>query len=138
MVIDTIIILLLIAIGIFGGIILWRAASAKAYDPNHVDLSSNFDPQHDHFSKQHAEKRLKAAARNKAPLNRKSTTRSAAAYDQTESLAHLIPPKESETVIKQPVVETPAPSAAAVTERRSEDRRSNRDRRSVDRRTQPA
>jgi len=50
MVTDTIILLLLFAIAAVVGIILWKGAVAKPYDPNAVDLSSDFDPKHDHFS----------------------------------------------------------------------------------------
>ncbi len=35
-------------------VVLWRAAKAKRYDPRVDDLSDDFDPQHDHFSPDHA------------------------------------------------------------------------------------
>ncbi|OIO72293.1 MAG: hypothetical protein AUJ57_06075 [Zetaproteobacteria bacterium CG1_02_53_45] len=56
MVIDSIIFMLFVAIAAVVGIILWKGAEAKPYDPNAVDLSRDFDPKHDHFSEDHAMK----------------------------------------------------------------------------------
>ena len=55
--IDTIIIFLLVAIALVAIVILLRGGSEKkVYDPNDVDLGNAFDPQHDHFSKEHVQK----------------------------------------------------------------------------------
>ncbi len=55
--IDLMIILLIIAIAVVAALILLKGGGQKQiYDPHHVDLGDDYDPQHDHFSKEHVQK----------------------------------------------------------------------------------
>ena len=69
--VDVIIILLLIAIAVVSLLILFRSGGAKRiYDPHAVDLSSEYDPQHDHFSKEHVEKLKQANNKKQGSIKR--------------------------------------------------------------------
>lgn len=140
MVTDTLIILLLAVIAGVIGIMLWRAAEAKTYDPDKVDFSSNFDPQHDHFGKAHAEK-VRQAARKKPPVRQRAVAARATAVETTSSDdswdAHLIRPvaEENSSDVIQSDGATPPQTTDEQQERRSDsDRRANNDRRSGERR----
>lgn len=127
MVVDTVIILLLTAIAVITGVILWRAASAKAYDPNHVDLSNGFDPKHDHFSKAHAQKVQQAEAQSRSRHPRAAAARTAEPEIHTASgsLSHLRPPKEMAAEQEQEIDDD---------RREKDDRRLDADRRNAERR----
>ena len=132
MVIDTVIIILLIAIALVAGVILWNAASAKTYDPNRVDLSGDFDPKHDHFSREHVEKLRQAEAEKRRPQAR-------AASATSDSLMHLTP----QNIQQQSAIESDRRAGqerrSTVDRRSKEDRRNYSDRRMLsDRRLQPA
>ena len=75
MMIDIIIGVILLSIAVLTMRIVWKAGEAKIYDPDKVDLSDNFDPQHDHFSKEHAQK-VKMLAKSNIQLAEKGQIKS--------------------------------------------------------------
>ncbi|NWF39132.1 hypothetical protein F3F96_08295 [Mariprofundus sp. NF] len=128
---DTVILILITAIVLVVGLILWRAAEAKTYDPNSVDHSAGYDPKHDHFGPDHAKKFQQMAKVKPKPVPR-AMAATAAAQPVTSAEepwdAHLIKPEQLE--IKQ------AEESAEEKERRAEsDRRRSQDRRNNERRT---
>lgn len=102
--IDIIIIFLLLAIALVAVLILLKGGSEKkVYDPNDVDLGSSFDPQHDHFSKEHVQKLKEQKNKPSAFLNKKKNPSVAATGPRTEinrefdGLEHLKKPVEVES-----------------------------------------
>jgi len=131
MVTDTIILILITAIVLVVGLILWRAAEPKTYDPNAVDHSANFDPKHDHFSKDHAKKFQQLASQPRKDLGAAAV----ASRSESESIQSAEPAWD-EHLISPEVVSAKARESAEEKERRAEsDRRKDQDRRNQDRRT---
>ncbi|PJA32855.1 MAG: hypothetical protein CO187_02890 [Zetaproteobacteria bacterium CG_4_9_14_3_um_filter_53_7] len=119
MVIDTIIFMLFVAIAAVVGIILWKGAEAKPYDPNAVDLSRDFDPKHDHFSEDHAKKLRRLA--NEERSSRLAQTPGAETFTDSAWDSHLRPAEHPDGKIV----------------RSETDRRSYSDRRMFEDRRQP-
>ncbi len=115
---DTVILLLFVAIAAVVGIILWRGGVAKPYDPNAVDLSSDFDPKHDHFSVEHA-KKLQQQLKNEKAKSRGMLKPESVSRNDLEWDTHLTPPEHSDDKAER-----------NETDRRDDlDRRANSDRR---------
>lgn len=132
---DTVILMLLTAIVLVVGLILWRAAEAKTYDPDAVDHSASYDPKHDHFGPDHAKKfRQTARAAPKAAPHAVAATAATQAVTSSEEPwdAHLI--RTEQLQLKQ--AEVSVEESAEERERRAEsDRRNDTDRRAQERRT---
>jgi len=104
--IDMMIILLLIAIAVVFALILLRSGREKRiYDPRDVDLGSNYDPQHDHFSKEHLEK-LRKEKHTKPEVKKRNVVspavvaakkREAQIHSSFEGIEHLKKPVHFES-----------------------------------------
>ncbi|RLL53304.1 hypothetical protein D8Y20_05545 [Mariprofundus sp. EBB-1] len=87
--IDVIIISVLIVIAVGSAWILLRSGAEKnIYDPNDVDLSTDYDPKHDHFSKEHLEKLKQQEKKKPGSTKRKITPPAAVAVKNRESEIH--------------------------------------------------
>ena len=123
------IILLLIAIAVVSALILLRSGREKRiYDPRDVDLSSDYDPQHDHFSKEHVEKLIGKGPVKKNIIPPKSLAakkREAQIHSSFEGIEHL----------KKPVQFESQQSKGHKNRRESSDRRVGKSRRHGERRS---
>lgn len=126
---DTIILMLLTAIVVVVGLILWRAAEAKTYDPDTVDHSAGYDPKHDHFGQDHAKK-----FRQIAKATPKAEVRAVAATAATQIAISAEEPWDAHLIrTEQPLVKQAEASVAKHEEEK--ERRRNADRRTQERRT---
>ena len=137
--IDLMIILLIIAIAVVAALILLKGGGQKKiYDPHHVDLGNAYDPQHDHFSKEHVQKLKELEMKKKQAQHVEIVTPTAKPKPQPEPKPQ---PKPDELHHSQPdiTVETKKEESDDVQpegeryllggNRRAEDRRANKDRR---------
>ncbi len=131
---DVMIIFLLIAIAVVSALILLRSGGEKKiYDPR--DLSTNFDPQHDHFSKEHVkhlrEKKTESKRKNAVPSSAVSAKKhEAQIHSSFEGLEHLKKPVEVEPqVFKGHKNRRESSDRRAGESRRHGERRSSHDRR---------
>ena len=140
---DTVILMLLTAIVFVVGLILWRAAEAKTYDPDAVDHSVSYDPKHDHFGPDHAKKFQQTAKTTPKAASHAvphAVPHAVAAKAATQAVTSSEEPWDAHLIRTEPVqlkqAELSVEESAEERERRAEsDRRSDTDRRAQERRT---